>query len=291
MAETLISSGYRALPVVSGKKLVGIISRTDLTRAVSEAPDMAQLMVRDVMTPNPHCVGEDDSVLQARKLMLSLGVKTVPVVNRNRHLVGVIGQKDLAELFSRPKERTRLGAVAGERDPLEIQVKGVMRYPPVTVSPEASMKEAASRMIEHDISSVFIAEGQELVGVVTKADVTSLLASKRQRAQLFVQISGLDEQPHVYDEMHSTIQKAMRKVGRFVTPRVLNLHVHMYKAEGDRNKWSLRLRLYTDQGMYYAKHFDWDLMMALDGLLEQVEQRIQKNKERLLDERKTRHPS
>src|SRR6266508_2603734 len=61
-AEKMISAGFRAIPVVKGKALVGILSRSDLVRALVETRALEGVVARDFMTPNPQCVAEDDTV-------------------------------------------------------------------------------------------------------------------------------------------------------------------------------------------------------------------------------------
>src|SRR5438309_1245204 len=65
VAEAMISAGFRAIPVVRAKGLVGILSRSDLVRALDETRALEGVVARDFMTPNPPCVGEDDTVEQA----------------------------------------------------------------------------------------------------------------------------------------------------------------------------------------------------------------------------------
>ena len=139
-------------------------------------------------------------------------------------------------------------------------------------------------------STIIVQEDEEPVGIITTADLIELAARFREREGLLVQISGLEEQPDVYDAMYDIIQKAMRRISSLVTPRLLNLHIVQYKADGDKSKWSLRARFATDRRMYHLKHFDWDLFKALDGMLDQLEARIKDQKDLRITERK-RHRS
>ncbi|OGS46522.1 MAG: hypothetical protein A3K66_05645 [Euryarchaeota archaeon RBG_16_67_27] len=289
-AETMLSSGFRTLPILKKKTLAGVISRTDLVRALVETEALASLKVRDLMTPNPQCVGESDTVDHAVKLMQSLGERSIPVVDRNRHLEGVVGLKDLAEFFARPKTRERYGDRAGREERVAIEVKGVMRYPPVMVGPEADVHRAAELMLRHNVSSVIVVDKDEPVGILTKADLMHVLAGFQEREQLFVEVSGLEDEPtDAYDAMYATIQKEMKKIAELTTPRTLSLHVQKYKPDGDRWKYSLRCRFATAHDMYYAHHFDWDLNLALGALLEGLYRRIVKEKERKITEKKRHH--
>jgi len=287
-AEFFLSSGHRSLPVGEKAKLVGILSRSDVVRALADCVEIDRLAVSEVMTPQPQCVLEGDTIAQARTVMAGLGERAVPVVNAERRLVGVVGLKDLTELFARPKERMGSRGRAAEKDPVKVLVGSIMR-PPVTVAPDLALPKALAVMRDRGISTVVVVEDGEPTGIVTSADLVELAARFREREGLFVQISGLEEQPDVYDQMYDMIQKAMKRITGLVTPRMLNVHVVQYKADGDHSKWSVRARFTTEHQMYYLKHFDWELFKALDGLLDQLEQQVKKAKDRKVTDRKRHH--
>ncbi len=286
-AEMLITTGFRALPVVRKRKVVGIVSRTDLVRALVETDALSGLPIRDYMTPNPQGVSEDETVDRAVHVMTSLGERAIPVVDKNRHLLGAVGMKDVVDLFAQPKFRKQFGDYSTKHEKVEIEVKGVMHTPAVTIGTESDLHRAAERMLKEDVSSVFVLDGEELTGIVTKLDLMHFLAGLREREQLFVEISGLEDEPtDTYDEIYATVQKEMRRIAQLVAPRTLSLHVQKYKPNGDRWKYSIRCRLQTSHQMYYANHFDWDLHLALKDLLETLYKRILKEKERKVTERK-----
>lgn len=286
-AEQLITTGFRALPVLKGKKLVGIISRTDLTRALVETDALRGLLIRDFMTPNPQAVAENDTIERAVHLMQSLGERSLPVVDKNRHLKGAIGMKDVTDVFARPKMRQRYGERAGTEAKVELEVKSVMHSPAVTMGIDGDLAHAAQLMIKQDVSSIIITDKDEPTGIVTKLDLMHFLAGLQEREQLFVEISGLEDEPaETYDTIYDAVQKEMRRIAQLVTPKTLSLHVQKYKPDGDRWKYSIRCRFQTTHRMYYANHFDWDLHLALKDLLETMYKRILKDKERKVTERK-----
>lgn len=290
-AETMIRTGFRALPVIAGKKLLGLVSRTDLVRAILDMGELRRIKVADVMTPTPQCVAATATIQEATKVMGNLGERSVPVVDRSRRLVGVIGLKDLADLFARPKSTKKYGDWSVERGRIEIEVRSVMRSPAITVGPDATVERAVGLMMDHGISTVIVEEDGDPTGIVTKQDLMQLLASLRERDGLFVEISGLEEQPEVFDAMYEVIRKGMRRIEEIVTPRTLTIHVQTYKAVGDRQKWSLHARFSTAHRMYFVKHFDWDLMVALEGLLDLLEKRIKKEKEKRITARRRASPA
>lgn len=54
---------------------------------------------RDVMFESPESIGEDDTLWQLGRVMSQAGLKSVPVLDENRHLLGVVSIGDLAKHF------------------------------------------------------------------------------------------------------------------------------------------------------------------------------------------------
>ena len=78
-------------------RLVGMLSDRDITiRAVARglAPDRAK--VREVMTTDVKYVYDDESVDDVSRNMSSLQVRRLPVLNREKRLVGIVSLGDLA---------------------------------------------------------------------------------------------------------------------------------------------------------------------------------------------------
>src|SRR5204863_3469192 len=90
-AEKMISTGFRAIPVAKGKSLVGILSRSDLVRALVETRALEGVVAKDFMIPNPQAVAENDTVEHAVQIMRSLGERSVPVVDKYRRIKGIVG--------------------------------------------------------------------------------------------------------------------------------------------------------------------------------------------------------
>src|SRR2546429_8519898 len=228
-AEEMISTGFRAIPVAKGKSLIGILSRSDLVRALVETRALEGIVAKDFMTPNPQAVAEDDTVEHAVQIMRSLGERSVPVVDKHRHIKGIVGMKDIVDLFAPPKVREQYGDHAGREEKIVLEVQSVMRSPPITVGPDADVHRAAELMAKNHISAVVVTEKDEPVGIITTQDLMQFLAGLRERDQLFVEISGLEaEPPQPDDEIYAAIQKAMRRIQDIAEPRTFALHYHTY---------------------------------------------------------------
>ena len=87
------------LPVCEGRKIVGLLTARDLTvRATSQGCDPRTSTVREVMTFPAIYGREGQSVNQAAYLMEKWQLRRLPVLNRQKHLVGMVSLRDLQEL-------------------------------------------------------------------------------------------------------------------------------------------------------------------------------------------------
>jgi len=86
-----------ALPVCDGERLQGVITDRDITvRATAAGHSPSQCKVGDIMTEEIDYVFEDDEVEDAAEKMKARQIRRLPVVNREKKLVGVLSLGDLA---------------------------------------------------------------------------------------------------------------------------------------------------------------------------------------------------
>jgi len=97
-AKLMEENDFGVLPIGENDRLVGMLSDRDITiRAVARGlvPDKAE--VRDVMTSDVKYVYDDESIEDAARNMESLQVRRLPVLNREKRLVGIISLGDLSQ--------------------------------------------------------------------------------------------------------------------------------------------------------------------------------------------------
>jgi len=95
-AQKMRDGDFGMLPVGEDDRMIGTISDRDIAiRAIAEGKD-AETKVRDVMTEGIAWAYEDDSVEKAALIMSERQVRRLPVVNRNKRLVGIVALGDFA---------------------------------------------------------------------------------------------------------------------------------------------------------------------------------------------------
>lgn len=96
-ARKMADDDFGVLPVAEYDRLVGVITDRDIvTRAVARGRMPDKTYVRDVMSTDVKYVYEDDSSDEAARRMARLQVKRLPVLNREKRLVGILSLGDMA---------------------------------------------------------------------------------------------------------------------------------------------------------------------------------------------------
>jgi len=95
-ARAMLEGDFGMMPVGENDRLIGAISDRDIAvRGVAQGKD-SNAKVREVMSEGITWAYEDDSVEDAAKVMSVHQVRRLPVINRDKRLVGIVALGDFA---------------------------------------------------------------------------------------------------------------------------------------------------------------------------------------------------
>jgi len=155
--------------------LVGIITKMDMVRLCSKVDT---IHVSQIMTQNPYYVNSTDRVIHARKIMFENRVSTLPVFEEGE-LVGIVDYNSIARALAKFRE-----SVAKHHQSERIRhflVNQVMSMAPPSLKPDSTVSEAAEFMLNEGLKGIPVFdESEDLIGIVTKTDMTELVANKFQ---------------------------------------------------------------------------------------------------------------
>ena len=114
--------------------------------------------IREVMTPNPHCVAPTETIQSAARIMRDEDTGAVPVVENGR-VVGMLTDRDIV---------VRVVADGGQ---VNRPVRDILKGTPICATPDMSTKEASHLMSEHQIRRLPVVENDKLVGIVSLGDL------------------------------------------------------------------------------------------------------------------------
>jgi CBS domain-containing protein len=100
-------------------------------------------------------------------------IRRLPVVDRGR-LVGIVTLGDVRE--AQPSHATTLSIYELNYLLSNLTVDEIMTRNPLTISPDAMIREAALVMLQHKIGGLPVMEDSRLVGIITESDIFRVLA-------------------------------------------------------------------------------------------------------------------
>jgi CBS domain-containing protein len=96
-AEKMRELNVGALPVCDGERLHGVLTDRDIAvRLVAEGLDASSTRVSEIMTPEVAYCFDDQTVEEAATLMEAEQIRRLPILNRDKRLVGMLSLGDLA---------------------------------------------------------------------------------------------------------------------------------------------------------------------------------------------------
>jgi CBS domain-containing protein len=132
------------------------------------------VQVRDVMTREVRTVGPGTSAKYAAELMATHGFAAIPVVDERDHVVGIVAEADV--LHDRLPEDPRLHLRrADEAQVPPRMVDGVMTRDVRSVESTADLADVTRLVLEHQLRSVPVVDGDRLVGIVSRRDLLRAL--------------------------------------------------------------------------------------------------------------------
>jgi CBS domain-containing protein len=117
---------------------------------------MHSLSIRRFMTPDPVTVYDDVPLHRALELLIERDLSALPVVDRNRAVVGLLNERHILKVVGDSDART---------------IRSVMDPPPVTIDIGQLLVEAVDALMSINVRQVIMLDNSRVVGVVTRADL------------------------------------------------------------------------------------------------------------------------
>jgi len=124
--------------------------------------------IREIMTPDAVCIGENETLADAARKMRELDVGALPVCGEDNRLKGMVTDRDIV-----------VRCIADNGDPQTVRAGDLARGKPVTIGADDPVDEALAMMKEHQIRRLPVIDGHDLVGIISQADVARHIESSR----------------------------------------------------------------------------------------------------------------
>ncbi|HKL57707.1 MAG TPA: CBS domain-containing protein [Sphaerochaeta sp.] len=131
------------------------------------------MIIERRMTRNPVTATPDMSISEASTLMKQEKVHRLPVLDKDKKLVGLLTEKDI--LYASPSPASSLSIHEMAYLLSKLTVKKLMSKNVVTINKDTTVEEAARMMVDQDLSCLPVLEGDKLIGIVSKSDMFKIL--------------------------------------------------------------------------------------------------------------------
>ncbi len=168
-AEISEKRHIKRLPVLENKRLVGLVTQTDIVRTMTSCGVWKD--VADIMSRNVAVVQKTATVAEAAQVMTSRNISCV-VALEGDEVVGILTERDLLSKI-----------VARHRDPTLATMEEVMSSPVATVPPDHSVFSASRTMEAKGVRRLVVMEGERLCGVVAQTDIFRAAKRKLDEAE------------------------------------------------------------------------------------------------------------
>ncbi len=173
MVRSLIQTGFHHWPVVdSEQQLVGIVSDTDIVRAIDErcailagsandASCIEDCRVEEIMSRNLVTIDQNESPKRALRTLIDHRIHSLPVIQGGR-VTAILTSTDFLREFS-------YGQLEVSREPVAACVGEVTNQLDV----EATLDEALAMFEQEECNYICVCEGGLPLGIVSQRDVRS----------------------------------------------------------------------------------------------------------------------
>ncbi len=167
----------------------GLITVQDVTvvkRSIPVKADVLNRAVSSLMNADVAAVEPATPLADAVTLLLRKGYRSLPVVDADRRVVGIVTDGDLLRNTSLPIRLGLQPALTTEQvqsDIAELQASGrtvgeIMTMPVVTVADTSSMRHAGAAMVENDLKRLPVVDANDcLAGIISRVDILRAMSS------------------------------------------------------------------------------------------------------------------
>jgi CBS domain-containing protein len=139
------------------------------------------MTVQEIMTRFPTTLGLDDTVHKAAQIMRDEDIGSIPIVDENGSLVGMITDRDIV-----------VGCIAQGHDG-DAPVSECMTPHPDTIAKDTTVEQATLQMSQLQVRRLPVIENGRLVGIVSLGDIATSAAPATEKAETLADVSEDDQ--------------------------------------------------------------------------------------------------
>jgi CBS domain-containing protein len=286
IAEQMIGSNSKVLPVQENGKIIGAVFANDVVKHIKAIKELAELKAKEIATSKPVVLPIDSTLGKVINTMQEMHVSKIPIVDKDNQIKGIVAYSDLVEsLSSQQAEKPRAAfKKAGKSahdignkkaDLLELPVSRWVQTDVRTVAPNDKLSKVIDAMSIANISDVIVAERNKIVGFIALSDLLeSFVRLKKDRKNIqFVNLPELDEidsqfLSNAIVECYDKIKKVLGEISYLV------VHFKFLEGEGLRKQTTVHLRLSAPGKLFVASSTGWVLLDTVHEAIKKLEREV-----------------
>ena len=123
-------------------------------------------VARDLMTPDPTCVKEDQTLVEAARMMRDLDVGALPICGNDERLKGMLTDRDIV-----------VKCIAAGGDPTTATAGSLAEGKPFTIDADVDNRDAHEVMQDKQVRRLPVIVDHRLVGIISQADIARELSA------------------------------------------------------------------------------------------------------------------
>ena len=123
-------------------------------------------VARDLMTLDPTCVKEDQTLVEAARMMRDLDVGALPICGNDDRLKGMLTDRDIV-----------VKCIAEGGDPRTATAGSLAEGKPLTIGADVDIREALEIMQDQQVRRLPVIDDHILVGIISQADIARELSA------------------------------------------------------------------------------------------------------------------
>lgn len=178
--------------------------------------------MREKIRRNPITISPDANFFEARALIHDKGIRHLPVVDKENHLIGIVTDRDVRE--AAPSDATLLSVQELNYLLGKLKVSAFMtpKEKLITITPDTLIEEAVKLMRDHKIGCLPVVEEGKLYGIFTETDALDHLVDIFGLNQKGTRITiALEDKPGTMLGAFEIIKKYNINIISVVTPSFL----------------------------------------------------------------------
>jgi len=167
--ELMVIGGFGLIPVTdSAGRPLGAVTEGSIVRAFSWR--VGRRPVEDFMTRNVIVSKSEGRLGDVLRLMVSAGVRRVPLVSEDGSIRGVVSWRGVVDYIGshRVFEILREGLIT---EFLELKPEEVADEDLLVVEPDTTLEYLVQKLLDRGLDYALVARGEELAGIITERDI------------------------------------------------------------------------------------------------------------------------